>query len=124
MLTPELEVTIANWMLFGKQLRDLTVSLRHDQRPFTPEVARVLDDGVQTLDRVGNEIVDQLLDEVLGTPAQHRAANPADIEPRMIHDTPAVYQPEAPRGWLRDMAQPLEASNVVPFRSAPKGCAK
>ena len=123
MLAPDLELTIANWMLFGKQVRDLVKSIRHGELAFTPEAARVLDDAVTTFDRVGNDIVDALLVGHRSGGAHDEAPRPA-APPRMIHDMPAVYQPDAQRGRLQDMARVAAASNVVPLRPAPKGGAK
>ena len=124
MLGRELQARIADQMTLGRQLRQFIASLKFGEVRFDAAAAEVLQSEMIRFDTNGQQVIDGLLEEVRQLREPDLFGRSHGEEPRMIHDMPAVYQPDAQRRRLQDMAHVAAASNVVPLRPAPKGGAK
>lgn len=123
MVSRELQARIADQMTLGQQLRRFIASLKLGDVRFDAAAAEVLQSEMIRFDRNGHAVIDGLLQEVRQLREPDLFGRADSQESRMVHDMPPVYQPDAPRGRLQDMAV-RPAGNVVPLRPAPKGGAK
>lgn len=110
-MSPDVAIAWGEWRGLASSLRKMVAGFRAGTIPFTPQTARVLEDSVSALEATGEVIMKELAAEA-GSVASARSHAPAPVpevqpEPRMIHDLPGIYMPEANRGWLKDMGRPV-----------------